>query len=134
MNSCSCSKLGYSEPLLIFENPLVQIVLMDFLLFWSIRFSQTRTEPLLCFLCFLVSPRTFNFENKSYKQSLEATTDNKYNDQNTNLLITSLLSIRDNSGNTMSDTIQKPTYDDFGHIIGNNRSGMVRDLAITDVR
>ncbi len=80
----------------------------------------------------LETSEIFEYEEEygTYNNIFESTITNNYDAPHTKLLTSSLITVRDDySGYTMTDTIQDLTYDDFGHIIGNNRSGTAADMS-----
>ena len=54
--------------------------------------------------------------------------ENNYDYQHTNLLHSSVITIYDKNNNMRTDTIQNLTYDDFGHVMTNDRSGTAADM------
>lgn len=69
--------------------------------------------------------------NGTLEKSMEVISINKYEAPHTKLLTSSLLVIKqDVSGVMKSDTVTilQPTYDDFGHVVANNRSGTAGDM------
>lgn len=55
--------------------------------------------------------------------------ENNYTYPHTNLLTSSVITIYDKNGNMRKDTIQHLTYDAFGNIAANNRSGSAADMS-----
>ena len=66
----------------------------------------------------------------SYQMIREVITDNKYEHPHNKQLTSSVITIKDLVNNVaMTDTIQKPTYDEYGRVILNDRSGGAADVA-----
>ena len=59
---------------------------------------------------------------------VSGTIENNYSYPHTNLLTSSVITIADQEGNMLRDTIQHLTYDKFGNIIQNDRSGIAADM------
>ena len=64
-----------------------------------------------------------------YNKTYTAFTQNKYDIPHTKLLSSSVITINDLANNViMTDTIHKPTYDEFGRIVANDRNGIAADM------
>ncbi|MBP5347042.1 MAG: hypothetical protein J6Y99_12595 [Bacteroidales bacterium] len=73
---------------------------------------------------------TLVVDKPSYQMIREIITENKYDIPHTKLLSSSVITITDLVNNVaMTDTIQKPTYDEFGKVIANDRSGTMGDMS-----
>ena len=71
----------------------------------------------------------YKVSNGSMEKVLSGTVEHNYSYPHTRLLTSSVLSLLDNSGNVLrTDTICKLTYDNFGRIKNNNRSGTKADM------
>lgn len=70
----------------------------------------------------------FDSSTNSMKKILSGEIENNYVDLHTNHLTSSVISLRDQFGNTRTDTISNLHYDDFGHVIHNNRGGAKADM------
>ena len=74
----------------------------------------------------------YDEDEEEYLTAVRAETINKYDNPHTKLLTSSLLIIK-GMGEMNSDTIilHRPTYDDFGHMEENDRSGTAGDMVYT---
>lgn len=64
----------------------------------------------------------------SLVETVHGTIQNNYGYLHTNLLKSSVITIYDKNNNMSCDTIQHLSYDDFGNVATNNRSGSVADM------
>ena len=72
----------------------------------------------------------YNEASGSVSPTFHASTTNKYDIPHTKLLGSSVITIRDiANGQNMRDTISKFTYDEFGRMVANDRSGTAGDMS-----
>ncbi|MBP5345001.1 MAG: RHS repeat-associated core domain-containing protein [Bacteroidales bacterium] len=70
------------------------------------------------------------FEREAFVLKRQVSTENKYDIPHTKLLGSSVITMRDIvNGQTMRDTISRFTYDEFGKMVANDRSGTAGDMS-----